>query len=109
LVDILAMSEKVFRRHYGDTSVLRIGRSRLLRNAAIALGNWGGEPATSALDRALMDVEPLVRGHAAWALGRIGGRGVESTLQDALQCEKDPYVLREIGMAIEMARRGAVD
>lgn len=102
LVDILAMSEKAFRGHYEGTPVLRIGRSRLLRNAAIALGNWGSERATGALERALVDVEPLVRGHAAWALGRIGGRDVESTLQDALQSEKDPYVLREIGMAIEM-------
>ena len=102
LVDILAMSEKAFRGHYEGTPVLRIGRSRLLRNAAIALGNWGSERATGALERALVDAEPLVRGHAAWALGRIGGRDVESTLQDALQSEKDPYVLREIGMAIEM-------
>jgi epoxyqueuosine reductase len=109
LVDVLAMSEKAFRHHYEGTPVLRIGRSGLLRNAAIALGNCGDEQATGALECGLVDPEPLVRGHAAWALGRIGGRDIESILEDILQREKDPYVLREIGMAIEMARHGAVD
>jgi epoxyqueuosine reductase len=108
-VDILAMSERAFRRHYEGTPILRIGRSGLLRNAAVALGNWGSEQATSALERSLVDPEPLVRGHAAWALGRIGGRDVESILLDALLGENNPYVLREIGMAIEMGHHGAVD
>jgi epoxyqueuosine reductase len=109
LVDILAMNEEAFRRHYEGTPVLRVGRSGLLRNAATALGNWGDEQATGALERALVDPEPLVRGHAAWALGRIGGRDIESILWDTLQSEKDPYVLREIRMAIEMGRHDAFD
>ena len=72
----------------------------MLRNVAIALGNWRNEQATGALERALADPEPLVRGHAAWALGRIRGRHIESTLRDALQSEKSPYVQREIGQII---------
>jgi hypothetical protein len=43
----------------------------LLRTVAVALGNWGSPQAVPALARALNDEEPLVRGHAAWALGRI--------------------------------------
>jgi epoxyqueuosine reductase len=109
LLDVLAMSEEAFQHQYEGTPILRIGRSRLLRNVAIALGNWGNEGSTSALERALVGPEPLVRGHAAWALGRIGGRDIESVLQDALQTEKEPYVLREIGMAIEMGRHDAPD
>jgi epoxyqueuosine reductase len=108
-VDLLAMSEEAFRRYYDGTPVFRIGRSGLLRNVAIALGNWRDKQATGALERALVDPGPLVRGHAAWALGRIGGRDIESTLRNTLQSEKDPYVRREIGTAIEMGRHDAVD
>jgi hypothetical protein len=43
----------------------------LLRNVAVAPGNWGSPEAVPALVAALDDEEPLVRGHAAWALGRI--------------------------------------
>jgi hypothetical protein len=39
---------------------------------AVALGNWGSPEAVPVLATALHDDEPLVRGHAAWALGRIG-------------------------------------
>jgi epoxyqueuosine reductase len=103
------MSEEAFRRYYENTPVFRIGRSGLLRNVAIALGNWRDKQATGALERALVDPDPLVRGHAAWALGRIGGREVKRTLMDALVSEKDPYVLREIRMAIEIERHAGVD
>jgi epoxyqueuosine reductase len=37
----------------------------------VALGNWGNPAAIPALRRALDDPEPLIREHAAWALGRI--------------------------------------
>jgi epoxyqueuosine reductase len=38
---------------------------------AVPLGNWGSPEAVPALAAALNDEEPLVRGHVAWALGRI--------------------------------------
>jgi len=45
----------------------------LRRNAAVALGNTLDRAAVPALERALVeDAHPLVRGHAAWALGRLG-------------------------------------
>ena len=44
-----------------------------------------GDPqAVPALIRALHDDEPLIRGHAAWALGRIGGEEAKRALQEAL-------------------------
>ncbi len=99
LLDVMRMDEEAFRCRYAGTPIRRIGRARLLRNAAVALGNWGDEAAVDPLIAALVDAEPLVRGHAAWALGRIGGRIAHRALQDALSREIDNYAQREIAMA----------
>lgn len=75
LPDLLALDEEGFRRRFRGTPILRIGRGRLLRNVAVALGNIGGSQAARALGLALDDPDPLVREHAAWALKRIEGLG----------------------------------
>ncbi len=72
---LLALDEAGFRERFRGTPVLRIGRGRLLRNVAVALGNVGGPQAVRALRRALDDPDPLVREHAAWALARVEGTG----------------------------------
>jgi epoxyqueuosine reductase len=99
------MDEEAFRRRYRDSPVFRIGRARLLRNVAVALGNWGSGQAVPALVRTLTDVEPLVRGHAAWALGAIGGPEVRSALKGALRSEPDPWVQHEMQMAVGASSR----
>jgi epoxyqueuosine reductase len=101
LPDLIMMGEETFRQRHEGTAILRIGRARLLRNAAVTLGNWGDERAIPALVQALTDKEPLVQGHAAWAIGRIGGRGARRILEDALQGETEPYVRHEINIAAE--------
>ena len=53
-----------------------------------------------ALLGALRDHEPLVRGHAAWALGRIGGEEAKQALQLALSAEEDQEVQQEIRCAL---------
>ena len=100
LSDFVDMNEETFRQHYKGTAILRIGRHRLLRNAMVALGNWKDSQAAPMLARALSDADPLVRGHAAWALGRIGGQTVRKTLQHALPGERVPYVQQEIQRAV---------
>ena len=42
------------------------------------------------------DVEPLVRGASAWALGRIGDEAGLIALSDRLACEEDPHVRQEL-------------
>ena len=100
LLDLISMDEEAFRRQYHNTAIFRIGRGRLLRNAAVALGNWGSERAVPPLMQALIDAEPLVRGHAAWALGRIGGWSADKRLEKASLEEDDPYVQGEIRAAM---------
>jgi epoxyqueuosine reductase len=74
LLDLMALDDDGFRRRFRGSPVLRAKRRGLLRNVAVALGNWGDRAAVPALSRALADAEPLIREHAAWALGRIGGQ-----------------------------------
>jgi len=77
---ILSMDEATFRSRYSGTSLMRAKWEGMRRNACIVLGNRGRESAVPALARVLEDADPVVRSHAAWALGHIGGREALSAL-----------------------------
>ena len=83
LTSLLAMDQTAFSRRFRGSPVKRAKRRGLLRNAAVALGNRGTAADIPALTAALSDAEPLVRGHAAWALGRIGGPAARRALSEA--------------------------
>jgi epoxyqueuosine reductase len=68
LADLFFLDEAEFRRRFRGTSLWRAGRSGLLRNAAIALGNRPHPPARAALTHALSDADPVVREACAWAI-----------------------------------------
>jgi epoxyqueuosine reductase len=104
LVDLARLDQDSFEQRYQNTSIKRIGRARLLRNVAIGLGNWGAEEAVCPLEGLLTDPEPLVRGHAAWALSRLGSRAARTTLLRAVQNEADAYVRDELRLAIGSRR-----
>ena len=70
------------------------------RNAAIALGNEGNPDSVPALISALEDPEPLVRSHAAWALGKIGGTKAKAALEKKRDLEPDPAVRGEMEGAL---------
>jgi epoxyqueuosine reductase len=94
---LLNLDEDQFRRRFRHTPIMRAKRRGLLRNACVALGNSKDSAAIPPLVGALRDVEPLVRGHAAWALGRLGAR---EPLASAHETETDPYVREEIELAL---------
>lgn len=71
LAELLDLDESEFRRRFAGSPLTRPKRRGFLRNVAVALGNRRDPKAVPALSRALADLEPLVREHAAWALGRI--------------------------------------
>ncbi|MEZ4505963.1 MAG: tRNA epoxyqueuosine(34) reductase QueG [Thermomicrobiales bacterium] len=99
---LLAMTESDFRATYRGTAVLRAKRRGLARNAAVALGNAGDDRAVPVLSAALFGHdEPLVRGHAAWALGRYPGRSARDALDCSRGTESDPDAKREINLALE--------
>ena len=99
LVELLDMSEEDFRARFAGTPVMRAKRVGMQRNACVALGNSGDAKAVAALGRVLRRGEPLVRSHAAWALGRIGGAEAAALLSEAAGWETDPDVLEEIEAA----------
>ena len=75
---------------------MRTKRVGLQKNACVALGNDRNEAAVPALPSALSSPEPLVRGHAAWALGEIATFEALSSLETAIKSETDSYVISEI-------------
>src|SRR5438552_1859991 len=69
-------------------------------HAAVALGNSGNPDAVPALAAVLADPEPLVRGHAAWALGRLGGAAARRALEAARARETDGGAAAELAAAL---------
>lgn len=100
LVELMGLSDEEFRRRFKASPVKRTKRRGLLRNVAVALGNSGDHRAVPALVCALSDHEPLVRGHAAWALGRFPGAESSAALSRALATEEDSWVREEIRDAL---------
>ena len=100
LPSLLALDEDGFRSRFGRSAVTRAKRRGLLRNVAVALGNSGNPDAVPALAAALGDREPLVRGHAAWALGRLGSRAAQQALEHAMRDEPDTTTDAEIRAAL---------
>jgi epoxyqueuosine reductase len=82
------------------SAIRRAGRSGFLRNVAVALGNWGSPAAVPALARALAREDPLVRQHAAWALGAIASADARQALRSHAEAETHPAVLEEIRIAL---------
>ena len=73
------------------------------RNAAIALGNMGDPAFIPDLAQAMQDSEEMVRGYAAWALGKIGGTQARQILEASLERETAEPVRTEIEAALAVA------
>ncbi len=100
LLDILRMDEAAFAFRFANSPIKRIKRRRLLRNAAVAAGNWGSETAVPLLINLLDDPEPILRGHAAWALGQIRDERGGTAVVHHLPHEKKELVREEYELAI---------
>jgi len=71
LADLLALDDASFRQVFAGSPIKRIGRGRMVRNAAIAAGNSGLPELIPPLRRLAADEDPVVAEAAAWALGRL--------------------------------------
>ena len=100
---LLSLDDEEFRQVFRDSAIKRAKRAGLLRNVCVALGNWGDAEAVPVLVRALTDGEALVRGHAAWALGRVGTREARESLLEMPKEEANGWVRQEIADAISHA------
>lgn len=102
LKPMLTMSNREFREKFGHVSGFWRGKKPLQRNAIIGLAHYKDETAVDLLIEVLEeDVRPVIRGTAAWALGKIGTEKAKNTLEKMLEKESDERVVFEIERAIK--------
>ena len=97
---LLDMSVAEYTESFRRSPMKRAKFSGLRRNAAVVLGNVGTVDDAPALIAALHDESPIVRGHAAWALARIGSVLAAAALRERLADEPDAGVREEIASAL---------
>ncbi len=103
LKPILSLSNREFKETFGPLSGSWRGKKPIQRNAIIALGHFKDSSAIPELTQVLMeDPRPVLRGTAAWALGRIGDESAVEILKEASLKEKDKQVLEEIDKGVNM-------
>jgi epoxyqueuosine reductase len=100
LLPLLEMDDEEFRERFRNSPIKRTKRVGLQRNVCVALGNIGDVRALPALEKSLVCDDPVIRLHAAWGLGRIGGDDAKQSLETALAQENDPEVREEIKLSI---------
>lgn len=100
-VDLLGLLEErdddVLLERYGRWYIAGRQARHLRRNALLALGNVGDgrhPRVAGVLQACLADPDPLVRGHAVWAAGRLGRHDLVAAIAAA---ESDPQVRAELG------------
>lgn len=100
LLEVLSLSDRPLRQRFGHFYVPRNQARFLRRNAIVALGNSGDARFGGVLAGLLGHPDALLRSHAAWSLGRIGGRVAGAVLQEARRAESDAEVLVEVDRAL---------
>ena len=102
LVALLRLTSGDYRRFTRGQAQRRASRAQLQRNAAIALGNLADKRAVPALVDALQgNRAPLVRAHAAWALGQFDDTDSQRALKVARDTDADELVRKEAEAALK--------
>ncbi|MFB7159407.1 tRNA epoxyqueuosine(34) reductase QueG [Lysinibacillus sp. NPDC056232] len=102
LVPLLTISNRDFKEKFGHVSGSWRGKKPIQRNAILALAHFKEEAAVPDLVALLeKDERPVIRGTAAWALGKIGGEQAQSALLEAKAKEQDKEVLVEIDKGLQ--------
>lgn len=97
LEPLLTISNREFKERFGAMAGSWRGKKPIQRNAILALAHFKEGSAVPALV-ALMeqDERPVIRGTAAWAVGKIGTAEGFSALTERLEVETDEDVKEEI-------------
>lgn len=97
LKPILQISNREFKEKFGPLAGSWRGKKPIQRNAIIALAHFKDETSVEELIEVMMkDSRAVIRGTAAWALGKIGGEIAKLALEKAREAEIDEEVLVEI-------------
>lgn len=102
LTPLLTISNREFKAKFGHVSGSWRGKKPIQRNAILALAHFKEDAAVPDLIELLeKDERPVIRGTAAWALGKIGGEQAENALLAAQDQEQDEEVLMEINKGLQ--------
>lgn len=102
LKPLLTMSNREFKEKFGHVSGSWRGKKPIQRNAIIALAHFKDQTAVPDLIELIKnDVRPVIRGTAAWALGKIGDKEALDILMNLREKEKDQEVIEEMSKGIE--------
>ena len=71
LADLLALDDAGFRQVFSGSPIKRIGRGRMVRNAAIAAGNSGRAELLPVLERLCGEEDAVVAEAAGWAVEKL--------------------------------------
>lgn len=97
LEPLLKMTNREFKEKFGYISGSWRGKKPIQRNAILALAHFREVGAVPALiDLLQSDERPVIRGTAAWAIGKIGTAEGLRALKQAADDETDSQVLEEI-------------
>ncbi|WP_057915461.1 tRNA epoxyqueuosine(34) reductase QueG [Peribacillus muralis] len=104
LKPLLTISNREFKETYGHVSGSWRGKKPIQRNAILALAHFKDETALPLLIQVMKDdPRPVIRGTAAWAVGKIGRKQSVSVLEEARTKETDEEVLEEIEKGLQFA------
>jgi epoxyqueuosine reductase len=95
IADLLTLDDAAFRKLFSGSPIKRIGRDRFVRNVLIAAGNGRDVGLVSQIENLLIDPEPVVRGAAIWALGRLSPAALARRRMEYAPSEQDPSVRTE--------------
>lgn len=101
LKPMLKLSNREFKNTFGYVAGSWRGKKPIQRNAIIALAHFKDDTAVPNLVDVLEnEASPVLKGTAAWALGKIGGEEALAALKKAREQETDHEVLNEIEKGI---------
>ena len=103
LLPLLDLTNRTFKETYGHMSGAWRGKNPIQRNAIIALAHFKEVEAIPKLIELLeKDPRPVIRGTAAWAIGKINTSEGLDALKKAEQIEEAEEVLDEIRKGLHM-------
>jgi len=103
LKPLLTIGKKEFQQKFGPTASAWRGKKPIQRNAILSLAHFKDYTAIPELIQLLKhDERPVIRGTAAYALGKIGGNEAIDALNEAKELEKDEKVQKEIEKGVRM-------
>ncbi|SER11311.1 tRNA epoxyqueuosine(34) reductase QueG [Piscibacillus halophilus] len=102
LIPLLKMSNREFKEKFGYMSGSWRGKKPIQRNAIVALAHYKDETALDTLEELMhKDPRPVIRGTAAWAIGKIGRQDAYEMIEKAMEKESDEDVLFEMEKGLE--------